>query len=60
MRDFKNLDKIQDIKGLKNSSSIFGIELEKHLNASKSDVPFIVTKCIKEIETHGLYVKVSK
>lgn len=56
---YYNYSLLKDLKGLKNSSSIFGMELEKHLNASKSDVPFIVTKCIKEVETHGLYVKVN-
>lgn len=35
------------------------MELEKHMNTNKQELPFIVTKCINEVEAHGLFVKVS-
>ncbi|XKL65804.1 hypothetical protein PGB90_009224 [Kerria lacca] len=55
-KQIKSSDKVQGSKESKNSSAIFGIELEKHLNANKVEIPFVVSKCINEIETHGLYV----
>lgn len=52
----KNTSSGQFIKNTK-SSAIFGMELEKHINTNKKELPFIVTKCIGEVEAHGLFVK---
>ena len=32
----------------------FGVDFQKHLKASKRNIPIIVTKCINEIDERGL------
>lgn len=39
---------------LKKLRGVFGIDLTTLLNAHSSTIPFVVVKCVKEIESRGM------
>ncbi|XP_060516757.1 beta-chimaerin isoform X2 [Cylas formicarius] len=47
-------DCVPDLKYLR---GVFGIELTTLLSAYKAELPFVVTKCITEVEARGLYTE---
>lgn len=46
-------------KRLQGKMNVFGVPLETHLRATGRSCPFIVTKCISEIESKAMNTKVS-
>ena len=40
--------------------NVFGVDLKTHLRETGKQVPFLVTKCISEIDTRALHTKVGK
>lgn len=44
-------DCVPDLKYLR---GVFGIELTTLLSAYKAELPFVVTKCVAEVEARGL------